>query len=109
MAIEATEQLMAAQETTWLFSSTGMPVAFISGRSVYKTNGEFLGCLEGTAVLNEQYIGEIFAGNRFLARRFKPLYKGEKIVEENLRLLPPIPDRLEPMQLPTDFQDLGID
>src|SRR5687767_15841765 len=44
MAIDAAEQLMAAQETTWLFSSTGMPVAFISGRSVYKTNGEFLGC-----------------------------------------------------------------
>src|SRR5687768_11947390 len=97
VALSAVEQDMEKEEARWLFDSGGMPVAFIFGESVYKANGEFLGCLEGTRVLNERYIGEILGGNRFVARRFRPLYKGEKIEEENRRLLPPIPGRLEEM------------
>jgi len=52
--------------TTWLYSSSGSPVAFISGDNVFSRYGHFIGRLEGSEVWHGSYKGEIVGSDHFL-------------------------------------------
>jgi hypothetical protein len=44
---------------SWLFNSSGIPIAFVDGNNVFSAVGEFVGRLDGNEVWNGGYIGEI--------------------------------------------------
>ena len=51
---------------TWLYNSSGTPVAFVEGDKVFSRYGHFVGRVDGNEVWHGRYIGEILRGNRFL-------------------------------------------
>ena len=50
---------------TWLYNSSGTPVAFVKGDTVFSKHGHFIGRVDGNEVWHGRYIGEILRGNRF--------------------------------------------
>ena len=52
--------------STWLYSSSGSPIAFISGDNVFSKRGDYIGRLEDSEVWHGSYKGEIVRGDYFL-------------------------------------------
>lgn len=90
----------------WLYSSKGIPIAFLSDNNVYSATGKFLGCLDGKYVVGTEYVGELYEGNHFVRQRFRPLILRECSGDDfELPMSPPKP--IEAIILPTDLQDIG--
>lgn len=51
---------------TWLYDSSGTPVAFLSDDKVFSRHGHFIGRLDDNEVWHGHYIGEIVKDDRFL-------------------------------------------
>ena len=56
---------------TWLFNSSGKPVAFVVDDKVFVRGGPFLGYLDGNEIWHGRYKGEIVSGNRLLYKTGK--------------------------------------
>lgn len=56
---------------TWLFNSSGEPIAFIKEDKVFSANADFIGRLDGDEVWHGRYKGEIYRENRFLYKTSK--------------------------------------
>ena len=53
--------------TRWLYDSDGDPIAFIQNENVFSARGDYLGKLDSEEqVWNGEYIGEIWADDRFI-------------------------------------------
>ena len=55
----------------WLYSSRGKPVAFVVDEFVYRSDGAYLGNLEGNQVFEFDYKGEIVFDDRLMHDRSK--------------------------------------
>jgi hypothetical protein len=90
----------------WLYSSTGIPIAFEADGLVYARSGKFLGRLDGTEVWHDRYVGEIVHGEIFVRKTFRPILVREAETSRD----PPDPGALppprEPVVLTSEFQDL---
>jgi hypothetical protein len=92
--------------STWLFNSSGNPVAFVNGDSVFYGVGTFLGKLDGKEVWNGSYVGEI-VGNNYLVR--KSTYSGANKMSPMVPMSPMTP--MSPMSraattLPSGYEDI---
>lgn len=57
--------------TTWLFNSSGEPIAFIKDDKVFSSHSDFIGRLDDNEVWHGRYKGEIYRENRFLYKTSK--------------------------------------
>jgi len=56
---------------TWLFNSSGAPIAFIKDDKVFSAQADFIGRLDGDEVWYGRYKGEIYRENRCLYKKSK--------------------------------------
>ena len=95
--------------STWLYNSSGSPIAFISGDNVFSRSGRFIGRLEGHEVWHGSYCGEIVMDDRFLCKTSRgSTIRGIPGIPGTPGI-PGIPGQKGGIAIPAGYQDIEID
>lgn len=94
---------------TWLYNSSGTPVAFIRDDKVFSRHGHFVGRLDGSEVWHGSYKGEIVRGDRFLYNTRKgSVIRGTPGIP-GMPGIPGLPGMKAAIALPAGYRDVGLE
>src|SRR5438093_6404244 len=91
---------------TWLYNSSGYPIAFIDQDNVFSKTGRFIGRLDGNEVWHGSYKGEIVLDDRFLYDVAKSSLTRSMSGIPGSPGIPGIPGSKGATGLPSNFQDV---
>lgn len=94
---------------TWLYGSSGTPVAFMQGDRVFSRYGHFIGRLDGDEVWHGRYIGEILRGDRLLHDTRKGLVIRGTPGVPGTPGIPGLPAMKAAIMLPPGFRDVELE
>ena len=95
--------------TTWLYNSSGTPVAFIRDDKVFSRYSHFIGRLDGNEVWHGRYKGEIVKGDRFLYDTRKgSVIRGTPGVP-GMPGIPGLPGMKGAIALPAGYRDVELE
>jgi hypothetical protein len=93
---------------SWLYNSSGRPIAFVSDDKVFSRSGLFMGRLDGNEVWHGSYKGEIVKGDRFLYKTNKgSVIRGTPGVPGTPGI-PGLPGAKGSIALPAGYRDVEI-
>src|SRR5687768_999991 len=100
---------MQTPEVNWLYSASGVPVAFLYEGYVFLCDGDLLGKRVGNEIWNVHYVGEIFAGDRLVRKLYRPLGSMEELAGWASPPMSKAPPRQPEVVLPSEFHELETD
>ena len=94
---------------TWLYNSSGTPVAFIRDDKVFSRHGHFIGRLDDSEVWHGSYKGEIVRGDRFLYNARKgSVIRGTPGIP-GMPGIPGLPGMKAAIALPAGYRDVELE
>lgn len=94
---------------TWLFNSTGAPIAFIKDDKVFSAHSDFIGRLDGDEVWHGRYKGEIYRENRFLYKTSKGSIVRGTPGTPGRPGVPARPASKSSISMPSGYRDVELD
>lgn len=94
---------------TWLYDSSGTPVAFVKDDKVFSGYGRFIGRLDSNEVWRGSYKGEIVRGDRFLYDTRKGSIIGGIPGIPGTPGIPGLPGTKGAIALPSGYRDIELE